>query len=65
MLHASKKYLAAGAVALSLGLAPAGAVAQDFINVLTGGTSGLGGPRVSVLVWANGWRARTIPWTLH
>ncbi|WPZ16020.1 TAXI family TRAP transporter solute-binding subunit [Nitratireductor rhodophyticola] len=41
MLHASRKYLAAGAVALSLGLAPAGAVAQDFINVLTGGTSGV------------------------
>ncbi|WP_295812747.1 TAXI family TRAP transporter solute-binding subunit [uncultured Nitratireductor sp.] len=41
MLHASRKYLAAGAVALSLGLAPAGAVAQEFINVLTGGTSGV------------------------
>lgn len=41
MLHASRKYLAAGALALSLGLAPAGAVAQDFINVLTGGTSGV------------------------
>ncbi|MFC5587187.1 TAXI family TRAP transporter solute-binding subunit [Nitratireductor kimnyeongensis] len=41
MLHASRKYFAAGAVALSLGLAPAGAVAQDFINVLTGGTSGV------------------------
>ncbi|MAS13807.1 MAG: C4-dicarboxylate ABC transporter [Nitratireductor sp.] len=41
MLHASKKYLAAGAVALSLGLAPASAMAQDFINVLTGGTSGV------------------------
>ncbi|WP_292898356.1 TAXI family TRAP transporter solute-binding subunit [Nitratireductor sp.] len=41
MLHASRKYLAAGAVALSLSLAPAGAMAQDFINVLTGGTSGV------------------------
>lgn len=41
MLHASKKYLAAGVVALSLGLAPASAMAQDFINVLTGGTSGV------------------------
>ncbi|WP_367718713.1 TAXI family TRAP transporter solute-binding subunit [Nitratireductor sp. GISD-1A_MAKvit] len=41
MLNASRKYLAAGAVALSLGLAPAGAMAQDFINVLTGGTSGV------------------------
>ncbi len=41
MLSASRKYLAAGAVALSLGLAPAGAMAQEFINVLTGGTSGV------------------------
>ena len=41
MLHASKKYLAAGVVALSLGLAPASAMAQDFSNVLTGGTSGV------------------------
>ncbi|MBN8245306.1 TAXI family TRAP transporter solute-binding subunit [Nitratireductor aquimarinus] len=41
MLSASRKYLAAGAAALSLGLAPAGAMAQEFINVLTGGTSGV------------------------
>ncbi|MDN2566444.1 TAXI family TRAP transporter solute-binding subunit [Aquibium sp. A9E412] len=33
--------LAAGAVALSLGLGTAGAKAQEFINVLTGGTSGV------------------------
>lgn len=33
--------LAAGAAALALGLTPATAAAQDFINVLTGGTSGV------------------------
>lgn len=41
MFHASRKIFAAGAVALSLGIAPSGAVAEEFINVLTGGTSGV------------------------
>ena len=35
------KLLAAGAVALALGLGSVNAKAQEFINVLTGGTSGV------------------------
>ncbi|WP_309083461.1 TAXI family TRAP transporter solute-binding subunit [Chelativorans sp.] len=41
MLGLKKKHLAAGAVALGLGLQAATAGAQEFINVLTGGTSGV------------------------
>jgi TRAP transporter TAXI family solute receptor len=41
MFHLRTKIIAAGAVALSLGLGIAGAKAQEFINVLTGGTSGV------------------------
>lgn len=37
----SKKILAAGVVAMSVGLSGAPAKAQEFINVLTGGTSGV------------------------
>lgn len=37
----SKKILAAGVVAISVGLSGAPAKAQEFINVLTGGTSGV------------------------
>ncbi len=37
----SKKILAAGVVAISVGFAAAPAKAQEFINVLTGGTSGV------------------------
>lgn len=39
----SKRILraAAGAIAATLALAPIGAKAQEFINVLTGGTSGV------------------------
>lgn len=37
----SKKILAAGVVAISVGLSGASAKAQEFINVLTGGTSGV------------------------
>ncbi|RWO23059.1 TAXI family TRAP transporter solute-binding subunit [Mesorhizobium sp.] len=35
------KFIAAGALALSLGLGAVSAMAQEFINVLTGGTSGV------------------------
>jgi TRAP transporter TAXI family solute receptor len=41
MLNLKTRVLAAGAVALSLGLGSVSAKAQEFINVLTGGTSGV------------------------
>jgi TRAP transporter TAXI family solute receptor len=41
MLKRKAKYLAAGLVAVSLGLTAVSAKAQEFINVLTGGTSGV------------------------
>ncbi len=41
MLNLKTKILAAGAIALSLGLGVASTKAQEFINVLTGGTSGV------------------------
>ena len=41
MIGLTTKLVTAGAVALSLGLATAPARAQEFINVLTGGTSGV------------------------
>ncbi|EHK58889.1 TAXI family TRAP transporter solute-binding subunit [Allomesorhizobium alhagi] len=41
MLNLKTKILAAGAVALSLGFGAVSAKAQEFINVLTGGTSGV------------------------
>lgn len=41
MKHVTRNLLAAGAVALSLGLGAGAAKAQEFINVLTGGTSGV------------------------
>src|SRR5690606_27641000 len=41
MKSTTMKLLAAGAVALSLGSATVSAKAQEFINVLTGGTSGV------------------------
>jgi TRAP transporter TAXI family solute receptor len=41
MLNVAKQCLAAGAVALAVGLPFAGAQSQEFINVLTGGTSGV------------------------
>jgi TRAP transporter TAXI family solute receptor len=41
MLDLKSKFMAVGAVALSLGLASIPAKAQEFINVLTGGTSGV------------------------
>jgi TRAP transporter TAXI family solute receptor len=41
MKHFSRGLLVAGAVAVSMGLGSATAKAQEFINVLTGGTSGV------------------------
>ena len=41
MQHIKSTILAAGAVALSLGFGSGSAKAQEFINVLTGGTSGV------------------------
>ncbi|TIU15292.1 MAG: C4-dicarboxylate ABC transporter, partial [Mesorhizobium sp.] len=41
MLNFRTKFVAAGALALSLGLVAVPAKAQEFINVLTGGTSGV------------------------
>jgi TRAP transporter TAXI family solute receptor len=41
MLNLKTKILAAGVVALSLGFGSVSAKAQEFINVLTGGTSGV------------------------
>ncbi|MBA3446989.1 MAG: TAXI family TRAP transporter solute-binding subunit [Pseudaminobacter sp.] len=41
MLNLKSKMLTAGAVALTLGLGSVAAKAQEFINVLTGGTSGV------------------------
>jgi TRAP transporter TAXI family solute receptor len=41
MNHVTRNLFAAGAVALSLGLGATSAKAQEFINVLTGGTSGV------------------------
>lgn len=41
MIHLRTKLFAAGAMALSLGLGAAEANADEFINVLTGGTSGV------------------------
>ncbi|MDZ5697247.1 TAXI family TRAP transporter solute-binding subunit [Chelativorans sp. M5D2P16] len=41
MLHMKRNILVAGAVAFGLGLNAAAANAQEFINVLTGGTSGV------------------------
>lgn len=41
MLHMNSKLLAAGALALAMGLGGVSAKAAEFINVLTGGTSGV------------------------
>ena len=41
MKHLTRNLLAAGAMALSVGLTAGAAKAQEFINVLTGGTSGV------------------------
>ncbi|SFJ14257.1 TAXI family TRAP transporter solute-binding subunit [Aerobium aerolatum] len=41
MKHIARNLVAAGAVALSFGLSSGAAKAQEFINVLTGGTSGV------------------------
>ncbi|MEO3997343.1 TAXI family TRAP transporter solute-binding subunit [Mesorhizobium sp. CAU 1732] len=41
MKHVTRNLLTAGAVALTLGLGSTAAKAQEFINVLTGGTSGV------------------------
>ena len=41
MRHFSRSLLAAGAVAVTMGLGSVNAKAQEFINVLTGGTSGV------------------------
>lgn len=41
MKHVTRNLLAAGAVAVSLGFGATAAKAQEFINVLTGGTSGV------------------------
>lgn len=41
MLGLGKRFFAAGAVALAIGTAAVPAKAQEFINVLTGGTSGV------------------------
>ncbi|MBI1622776.1 TAXI family TRAP transporter solute-binding subunit [Aquamicrobium zhengzhouense] len=41
MKHLTRNLLAAGAMALSVGLTAGSAKAQEFINVLTGGTSGV------------------------
>ncbi|WEX09368.1 TAXI family TRAP transporter solute-binding subunit [Chelativorans sp. AA-79] len=41
MLGLKKKYLAAGAIALGLGFHAPATGAQEFVNVLTGGTSGV------------------------
>ncbi len=41
MFVASRSFIAATALAVSLGTATVGAKAQEFINVLTGGTSGV------------------------
>jgi len=41
MKHLTRNLLAAGAMALSVGLTAGEAKAQEFINVLTGGTSGV------------------------
>ncbi len=41
MKHITRNLLAAGAVAFSLGLGATAVKAQEFINVLTGGTSGV------------------------
>ena len=41
MIELSKRLLAAGGVALSMGMGGTAAQAQEFINVLTGGTSGV------------------------
>lgn len=41
MRHIARNLLAAGAVALTMGLGAQAAKAQEFINVLTGGTSGV------------------------
>ena len=41
MFRTKRKHLAAGAIVLGLGLQAATAGAQEFINVLTGGTSGV------------------------
>ena len=41
MFHRKSKLLVAGAVAVTLGLSAMPAKAQEFINVLTGGTSGV------------------------
>jgi TRAP transporter TAXI family solute receptor len=41
MLNLNTKVLAAGAVALTLGVGAVTAKAQEFVNVLTGGTSGV------------------------
>lgn len=41
MKHVTRNLFAAGAVALTMGLGSTAAKAQEFINVLTGGTSGV------------------------
>jgi len=41
MIGLNRKHVAAAAVALGLGFHPAAAGAQEFVNVLTGGTSGV------------------------
>ena len=41
MKHVTRNLLTVGAVALTLGLGSTAAKAQEFINVLTGGTSGV------------------------
>ena len=41
MFQFRSKYIAAGAVAVSLAASGVAASAQEFINVLTGGTSGV------------------------
>ncbi len=41
MFDLSRRRLVAGALALSLGLSPVAAGADDFVNILTGGTAGV------------------------
>ena len=41
MLRLNSRMLAAGVVAISMGLGAVSAKADEFINVLTGGTSGV------------------------
>ncbi len=41
MFHLSRRRLMAGAFAIGLGLCPVAASAEEFVNILTGGTSGV------------------------